>query len=104
MLHTGLFSEAAPPVYDLDGAERLRRLEAVCRRDLSMLTGLDGTAIGRGVLDLVLGPRVRGFARAMATFNADLDQYGLATASRTVCARYGGQVVAEGTEHVPADG
>ena len=104
MLHTGVVSEAAPPVYDLDGAERLRRLEAVCRRDLSMLTGLDGSAVGRGLLDIVLGSRVRRFARSMATFNEDLDEYGLATAARTLCAHYGGSVVAEGAEQVPDDG
>jgi 1-acyl-sn-glycerol-3-phosphate acyltransferase len=88
----------------IDDAERLRRLHVVCRDDLSRLAGLNGSAVGRQALQLVLGSRVQRFARAMATFNQDIALRGLPGASRTLCARYGAQIRAVGAEHVPTSG
>jgi 1-acyl-sn-glycerol-3-phosphate acyltransferase len=88
----------------MDDAERLRRLLAVCRRDLTMLTGLDKSAVGRSVLGVLLESRVRRFARAMAAFNRGITSLGLAPAARRLCAYYGGRIVVEGAENVPATG
>src|SRR6266536_5868718 len=86
VLHTGVTHKSEPPI---DDAERLRRLHAVCRHDLLTLAGLNGSAVGRQALPLVLGSRVRRFARVMATFNRDIALRGLPKASRILCARYG---------------
>ena len=101
MLHTGVTQKSKPLI---DDAERSRRLLAVCRCDLSRLAGLQDSALGRQALQLVLGSRVRRFARAMATFNRDILRHGLPAASRTLCAHYGAQIQATGAEHVPRTG
>jgi len=102
MLHTGVTSENVPIV--IDDADRLRLLHRVCQHDLSKLAGLSGSVVGSRALQLLLGSRVRRFARAMATFNTDIAREGVMVASRRLCARYGGQVVAEGAETVPTTG
>ena len=101
VLHTSVTQKSKPPI---DDAERLRRLHAVCRRDLSTLAGVNGSALGRQALQLVLGSQVRRFARAMATFNRDIAVRGLPEASRTLCARYGAAIDAVGAEQVPTSG
>ena len=102
MLHTGVTSEYVPIV--IDDAERLRLLRRVCQDDLSKLAGLNGSVVGSRALQLLLGSRVRRFARAMATFNSDIAQQGVKVASRRLCARYGGRIVADGAETVPTSG
>jgi 1-acyl-sn-glycerol-3-phosphate acyltransferase len=104
VLHTGVIYETGSPDDLVDDAERLRHFESVCRRDLSNLTGLSRSRIGRWALDVLLGSRVGRFAGDMAAFDADLTTQGVMEASQALCARYRGQVVAEGIEHVPTDG
>jgi 1-acyl-sn-glycerol-3-phosphate acyltransferase len=101
MLHTSVSQTSE---FILDDAERLRRLQAVCRRDLSILAGLDDSGVGRQALQLVLGSRVRRFARAMAAFNRDIARCGLPDASRTLCAYFGARIAPAGVEHVPSAG
>jgi 1-acyl-sn-glycerol-3-phosphate acyltransferase len=101
MLHTDVTHQHEPVI---DDAERLRRLQIVCQRDLSTLAGLHGSAVGRHALQLVLGSRVSKFARAMATFNRDIALRGLPAASCTLCAYYGASIDVSGAEHVPTIG
>jgi 1-acyl-sn-glycerol-3-phosphate acyltransferase len=101
MLHTGMLSEALPAP---DDAEQLRQFKEVCRRDLASLSGLQGSRIGRTLLQTVLSRQLRLFADNMATFNLELVTLGLAEAATALCRRYGGCVVAEGLQHVPRSG
>jgi 1-acyl-sn-glycerol-3-phosphate acyltransferase len=94
-------SETLPTI---DDAERVRRLQAICRRDLVVLSGVDRSPLGRRLLQLLLGARLRQFAQNVGAYNADLARRGLADASQALCKRYGGRVVASGLEHVPTAG
>ena len=105
VLHTGVhFETPAATVPILDDSERLREFHAICRRDLAILSGVEKSRLGRWLLNAALGRQLRQFADTMATFNVELVTRGLAEASTTLCARYGGKVVAEGLHHVPTDG
>ena len=53
----------------VDDAERFRRPHAVCRGDLAVLAGLDGSASGRQALELGVGSRARRIVPALATLN-----------------------------------
>jgi 1-acyl-sn-glycerol-3-phosphate acyltransferase len=101
MLHTGMLSEALPAP---DDAEQIRQFKEVCRRDLASLSGLQGSRIGRTLLQTVLSRQLRLFADNMATYNLELVTLGLAEASTSLCQRYGGRVVADGLQHVPRSG
>ena len=105
VLHTGVHFEAPAltPQID-DAAERRREFDAICRRDLAILSGVEKSPVGRWLLNAALGGQLRRFADNMATFNTELVTLGLAEAATALCARYGGRVVAEGLEHVPAEG
>jgi len=85
-------------------AERLRRLEAVCLRDMADLAGLDGRRRGRLALRLALGGRVRRFARDVARFDHVVGDRGVARGARGLVGRYGGLVRAIGADGVPASG
>lgn len=87
-----------------DDPEYVRSFHEVCRQDLVRLAGLNGPAVGRRLLELVLGSRVHEFAAAMAAFNLDIGERGAALASRATCTRRGAEIVADGTEHVPLSG
>ena len=102
MLHTSMISEALPAPDD--AAEQLRQFQAVCRRDLASLSGLQKSRLGRFLLQTVLRSQLRRFADNMARFNMELVTLGLARASQSLCARYHGRVVAEGLDLVPSSG
>ena len=105
MVHTGVhFETPAVTTTHPDDAARLREFHAICRRDLASLSGVGNSPVGRWLLDTILGGQLRQFADNMASFNLGLETDGLATAAATLCARYGGTVVAEGLERVPPDG
>src|SRR6185436_13027014 len=88
----------------VDDSERLREFHAICRRDLAILSGVEKSRVGRWLLNTALGGQLRRFADNMALFNTELVTRGLAEAATALCTRYGGRVVAEGLEHIPADG
>jgi 1-acyl-sn-glycerol-3-phosphate acyltransferase len=105
VIHTGVHFEA-PAVTPslLDDSERRRQFHDICRRDLATLSGVEKSPVGRWLLNAALGSQLRQFADNMAAFNVDLVNRGLAEASQALCARYGGRVVAEGLDHIPAAG
>jgi 1-acyl-sn-glycerol-3-phosphate acyltransferase len=88
----------------MSGAERLRRLEAVCLRDMAELAGLDGYAGGRLALRVALGRRVRRFGRDIAGFDAAVGRLGVVSAARGLVHRYGSEVRAVGAGRVPVAG
>src|SRR3712207_4218610 len=85
-------------------AERLAQFEAVCLRDMAMLAGVAEHGRRRRALEVLFGGRARRFAHDVAGFDARIAESGVGVASRELMARYGGQVVAEGVEHVPRAG
>ncbi len=85
-------------------AERLRRVEAVCRRDLADLAGLGRQPLGRLGLWIVLGGRVRRFSRNVVWFDRAVGHHGLAAAARALARRYGTEIDALGGAPVPRDG
>lgn len=105
VLHTSVhFETSAVTVPTDDAADRLRQFHAICQRDLATLSGVEKSPLGRWMLNAALGGRLRQFADNLAAFNVDLVTRGLAAASTALCARYGGQVTAEGLHHIPATG
>ncbi len=87
-----------------DDAERIRAFERVCLRDMAGLAGLGGNALGEWALRLAFGERARRVARDFADFDLDVQDGGVALASRALMVRYGAQVEVEGAEHIPAFG
>ena len=85
-------------------AERLRYLEAVCLRDMAELAGLGDRPLGSLALQLILGGRVRRFARDVARFDRAVGLHGPAVAARTLARRYGTKITADGSAGVPGDG
>ena len=96
--------DRALPYPSTEDAERLRQFEAVCLRDMALLAGVSDIEVGRRALEALFGGRARQFARDMADFDAEIDECGVAFASQGLMARYGGQIVPEGVEHVPREG
>ncbi len=84
--------------------ERRRRLEAVCLHDMAALAGVDDHAGARAALGLAFGGRARRFARDMGRFNAEVGRLGVATASRRMAARYGGEIKVAGPDLIPPTG
>ena len=90
--------------WDVTEAERLRYLEAVCLRDMAELAGLGNRPLGSLALQLVLGGRVRRFARDVARFDHAVGLHGPAVAARALAQRYGTEITADGAAGVPGEG
>jgi 1-acyl-sn-glycerol-3-phosphate acyltransferase len=88
----------------MDEAERLRRLEAVCLRDMAVLAGVERHSAARSALRLLFGGQVRRFARDMGRFSLEIGRLGVATASRQLAARYGGEIKVGLPHRIPSEG
>ena len=84
--------------------ERLRRLDAVCLRDMAALAGLGDRPLGQRALQLVLGGRVRRFAREVARFDRAIGRDGLPAAAAELARRYGTEIAVLDATRVPRDG
>lgn len=84
--------------------ERWRRLEAVCLQDMAGLAGQGGSPSGRLLLRLVLGGRVRRFARDMARFDAAVGHVGAADAAGLLARRLRARIVAADPHRVSSSG